>query len=78
MCTHDTLLERIRCLCKSDPTKSISGLAEALGASKTAPRQWKSEKVKREVEKIEAARLLLESIYGYLEIESEKPDRLRG
>lgn len=66
MLDHNNLLESIRAICKADPTKSVSGLAEALGAYPNASRQWKSEKVKVEVEKIEAAMAVTEKIMRYL------------
>ena len=62
----DKLLETIRSICKADPTKSISGLAEALGASPEASRQWKSEKVTKTVRKIgeamELARIIAKEL----------------
>ena len=61
----DKLLETIRAICKADPTKSISALAEALGASPEASRQWKSEKVTKTVRKIGEAMGLLGTIEGY-------------
>ena len=62
----DKLLETIRAICKADPTKSISGLAEALGASAEASRQWKSEKVTKTVRKIGEAVKLAKTIKKYL------------
>jgi len=64
----DKLLETIRAICKADPTKSISGLAEVLGASPEASRQWKSEKVTKTMRKIGEAMGLLAVITKYLEI----------
>lgn len=65
MTDSNQLLETIRAICKADPNKSISGLAEALGASPKASRQWKSEKVEKTVRKIGEAMGLLGTIEGY-------------
>lgn len=68
MNNSDQLLETIRAICKADPEKSISGLAEALGASPESSYQWKSEKVKKTLGKIGEAMVLLLSISKYLKL----------
>jgi len=71
MTDSNQLLETIRAICKADPNKSISGLAEALGASQEASRQWKSEKVRLEIEKIQEAAYVLRIISKYFELNTK-------